>query len=139
MCVTFICGFEIVPGWVCAFCSAKITCYKKMLLPRMPSDSVATMLLSRMPSDSVATVLPRLPSDSVATVLLSRMPSDSVATVLPRLPSDSAEVLLLPKCWDYRCEPPHLDLFFFFLFFLFPWFFKTGFLCIALAVLELTL
>ena len=34
---------------------------------------------------------------------------------------------------------PHVDILVFFFFFFFFWFFETGFLCIVLAVLELTL
>jgi hypothetical protein len=46
---------------------------------------------------------------------------------------------LSPECWDLKCASPLPGIFFFFFFFFFFWFFETGFLCIALAVLELTL
>ena len=41
-----------------------------------------------------------------------------------------------PKCWDHRCKAPHQHFGFQFCF---VFVFKTGFLCVALAVLELTL
>jgi hypothetical protein len=46
-------------------------------------------------------------------------------------------LLLTPcGCWEPHWGPLQEQLFFFFFF---KWFFETGFLCIALAVLELTL
>jgi hypothetical protein len=57
---------------------------------------------------------------------------NEVVFVVGHADSENQNLSLL---WGTKC--PELSYFFFFFFFF--WFFETGFLCVALAVLELTL
>jgi hypothetical protein len=67
-----------------------------------------------------------------------KQPIDKAGFELRDSPASASRVLGLKLCTTMAVNYLSL-LFLFFLFFFFFWFFETGFLCVALAVLELTL